>query len=89
MRYSSNSLTSFAISRAKLLLRVSQSPANSLSDDVNFIGTKNGGSLLFHARSKDPIASDTWVPLYRMGNVLGIYNPERPINLEEVEHVIF
>lgn len=87
--YEKARITPFAISRAKILLKVARGPLSEWSMDNQFLSTKNSATLLLHSRSKDLIEPDTWVPLYRMGTILGLYRNDRPVNLEEVEHVIF
>lgn len=87
MKYSEEHLSSMAISRAKALLKIPRSPECDYNDDYQFLGIKAGKFV--HTRSGDLIPPNEWIPLYRPGSIFRDVPDDVPINLEEVEHVIF
>lgn len=87
MKYSEEHLSSMAISRAKALLKIPRSPEGDYNYDHQFLGIKAGKFV--HTRSGDLIPPNEWIPLYRPGSIFKEVLEDAPINLEEVEHVIF
>lgn len=82
------SISVLTVSRAKAILKVSNNNTfGHSSADLQFLGMQKG--VLVHARTKDPIPPNEWIPLYRPGSILSAIPEYEPINLETCEHVIF
>ncbi len=88
MKYTAG-IADIVVNRAKSILKVASSgnTSGSVSADNQFLSVQKG--ILIHARTKDPIPPDQWIPLYRPGSILSAIPEHEPINLETCEHVIF
>lgn len=88
MKYATG-ISDMAVNRVKSILKVAagNNTSGSVSTDRQFLGVQKG--LLAHAKTKDLIPPDQWIPLYRPGTVFGAIPEHEPINLETCEHVIF